>query len=96
MNRFEAAVASFTEALDIRRQLAEARPDVYLPYVAMTLNNLGNVQINMNRFEAAVASFTEALDIRRQLAEARPDVYLPERGHDAEQSGQRADQHESL
>ena len=35
MNRFEAAVDSFTEALDIRRQLAEARPDVYLPDVAI-------------------------------------------------------------
>ena len=29
----EAAVASFTEALDSYRQLAEARPDVYLPDV---------------------------------------------------------------
>ena len=59
MNRFEAAVASFTEALDSYRQLAEARPDVYLPNVATTLNNLGTVQANMNRFEAAVASFTK-------------------------------------
>jgi hypothetical protein len=29
------------EAVEIRRQLAEARPDAFLPDLAMSLNNLG-------------------------------------------------------
>jgi len=39
----EDAVASYDEALAKYRKLAESRPDVYLPAVATTLNNLGNV-----------------------------------------------------
>ncbi|MCA9047636.1 MAG: hypothetical protein KDA89_02845, partial [Planctomycetaceae bacterium] len=43
LRNLESAVASFEEALTIRRKLAAARPDVYLPNVTATLNNLGTV-----------------------------------------------------
>jgi len=38
----EDALAASQEAVDIRRQLAAARPDAFLPDLAMSLNNLGN------------------------------------------------------
>ena len=60
----------------------------------MTLNNLGNVQANMNRFEAAVASTASVgrspghpKAVGRGAARRLPAL----RGHDAEQSGQRAE-----
>jgi hypothetical protein len=34
---------AYQEAPTIRRQLAQANPQAYLPDVAMTLNNLGNL-----------------------------------------------------
>ncbi|NTV46952.1 MAG: tetratricopeptide repeat protein, partial [Chlorobiales bacterium] len=40
--RNEESEAFFGEALEIRRKLSEANPEAYLPYVAMTLNNLAN------------------------------------------------------
>ena len=78
LRNLEAARDSYTEALAIRRELAEHRPDVYRPDVAMTLNNLGVAQRALNELEAARDSYTEALAIRRELAEHRPDVYRPD------------------
>ena len=76
-NQLEAARKAYDEALGIRRELAEQRPDVYRPNVALTLNNLGNVLRNLNQLEAARQAYEEALGIRRELAEQRPDVYRP-------------------
>ena len=39
-NEFEDALKSYKEALEIRRKLAQANPQSYLPDVAMTLINL--------------------------------------------------------
>jgi hypothetical protein len=47
--------------LTIRRTLAQARPEVYLPYVAGTLNNLGNVLSDLNELEAAKNAYLEGL-----------------------------------
>src|SRR5439155_691694 len=41
--RMKEAETAYQEALSIRRRLAEANPDAYLPNVAMTLNNLANL-----------------------------------------------------
>ncbi|NTW54683.1 MAG: tetratricopeptide repeat protein [Chlorobaculum sp.] len=46
-------------------------------YVAMTLNNLANLQQDTNEFEAAERGYREALQIRRELAETNPQVFLP-------------------
>ena len=43
--RFKEAADACTEALQIRRDLAKANPQAYLPYVATILNNLGSVRV---------------------------------------------------
>ena len=76
-NEFEDALKSYKEALEIRRKLAQANPQTYLPDVAMTLNNLGLLQYKKNEFEDALKSYKEALEIYRKLAQANPQTYLP-------------------
>jgi len=39
--RFQVIDDTYTKALQIRRDLAKANPQAYLPKVARTLNNLG-------------------------------------------------------
>jgi tetratricopeptide (TPR) repeat protein len=78
LNDLEATKESLSEALAIYCTLAQQRPDVYRPDVAMTLNNLGAVQHDLNDLEAARESFIEALAIRRTLAQQRPDVFRPD------------------
>lgn len=77
-NEFEDAMKSFKEALEIRRKLAQANPQTYLPDVATTLNNLGILQKDKNEFEDAMKSYKEALEIRRKLAQSNPQAYLPD------------------
>ena len=78
VRQMENAVEAWQASLAIYRALAQARPEVYRPYVATTLNNLGTVQSDLNALEAARASYEEALAIRRELAQARPEVYRPD------------------
>jgi tetratricopeptide (TPR) repeat protein len=75
--RMEKAEQTYNEALKIRRHLAQANPDVHLPYVADTLNNLAVLYRNTQRIREAEQVFDEALKINRQLADANPDTYLP-------------------
>jgi tetratricopeptide (TPR) repeat protein/uncharacterized protein (UPF0335 family) len=77
-NEFDKAEASYQEALSIRRTLAQANPQTYLPAVAMTLNNLGILQRARNEFDRAEASYQEALGIYQALAQANPQTYLPD------------------
>ena len=42
LGRREEALAAIEEAVAIYRQLAEARPDAFLPDLAMSLNNQSN------------------------------------------------------
>ncbi|MEO0396187.1 MAG: tetratricopeptide repeat protein, partial [Cyanobacteria bacterium P01_A01_bin.137] len=65
------------EALQVYRTLAEENPRTYLPNVAMTLNNLANLQKAKNEYGAAEANYTEALTVYRTLAEENPRTYLP-------------------
>ncbi len=73
----EAALASTQEAIDLRRSLAQARPEAFLPDLASSLHNLGKMQSDLGHREAALASIQEAVDLRRQLAQAHPDALLP-------------------
>lgn len=50
--------------------LAEARPDAFLPDLARSLNNLGNMLSDLGRREDALAATDEAVSIRRALAAA--------------------------
>lgn len=45
---------AFEETLRTYRRLAQPNPDVYLPSVAVTLNNLGNLHSAENRKAEAV------------------------------------------
>jgi tetratricopeptide (TPR) repeat protein len=77
-NCFDQAKPLYEEALQIRRSLAEENPHTYLPDVAMTLNNLANLQKDQNDFPRAQENYEEALQIRRALAEENPRTYLPD------------------
>ncbi len=74
----EAALKATREAVDSYRELAEPRPDAFLPELATSLNNLGNGLSELGQREAALEATREAVEIRRELAEARPDAFLPD------------------
>jgi len=71
------AKKALEESLQIYRKLAEKNPDVYRPYVATTLNNLGNLLQANNEMSGAKKALEESLQIYRKLADKNPDVYLP-------------------
>jgi tetratricopeptide (TPR) repeat protein len=58
--------------------LAQQNPQTYLPYVAMTLNNLAVLYKDRNEFSQAQPLYEEALKIYRQLAQQNPQTYLPD------------------
>ena len=66
------------EAVTIRRALAQARPDAFLPDLATSLNNQSSRLSNLGRREEALPAAEEAVTIRRALAQARPDAFLPD------------------
>jgi tetratricopeptide (TPR) repeat protein len=74
----EEALAASQEAVDIRRRLAQTRPDAFLPDLASSLNNLGKDLSDLGRREEALAATQEAVDIYRRHAETRPDAFLPD------------------
>ena len=78
LGKNEAALAASQEAVDIRRRLAETRPDAFLPNLATSLNNLGLYLSELGRREEALAASQEGVDIYRRLAETRADAFLPE------------------
>ena len=59
------------------RALAEANPAAYLPYLAASLNSLGNRQADAGERDAALASVQEAADAYRALARTDPAAHLP-------------------
>ena len=67
--------AHIEEVVKIHRQLAEQNPAVYLPNMAMTLNNLGRVDRLQNRTEESHVHYTEAMTIYRKLAQGDPVRY---------------------
>ncbi|OWY22222.1 hypothetical protein C7N43_34375, partial [Sphingobacteriales bacterium UPWRP_1] len=77
-NEFTEALLKYEEALEIRRNLAQANPQTWLPDVAMTLNNLGVLQQAKNEFTEALLKYEEALEISRNLAQANPQTWLPD------------------
>jgi tetratricopeptide (TPR) repeat protein len=76
--RLKQAEGAYAEALGIRRKLAEANPEAYLPDVAMTLNNLAILYSDTQRLQQAGEAYSESLDVYRKLAQANPEAYLPD------------------
>ncbi len=67
----------YEEALQIRRELADKNPNIYLSDVAATLNSLGNLLSLTNDLLGAKQCYEEALPIIRLLAKRNPEIYLP-------------------
>ena len=78
LGRREDALDAIQEAVAIRRDLAEARPEAYNPDLAGSLNNLSNRLADLGRPEAALTAIQDALAIQRNLAEARPEAFNPD------------------
>ena len=78
LGRREQALAAIEEAVTAYRQLADARPDAFLPDLAMSLNNQSVLLADLGRREQALAAIEEAVTAYRQLADARPDAFLPD------------------
>ncbi|MEO1415204.1 MAG: tetratricopeptide repeat protein [Bacteroidota bacterium] len=81
LNRYEEAIATYQEALKIRRPLAKQNPQRFQPDLAQTLNNLGVVYDDLTRYEEAIATYQEALKIRRPLAKQNPQRFQPDLAH---------------
>ena len=77
LGRREDALAATTEAVEIYRELAAARPDAFRPDLAMSLTNQSTALAELGRREDALAAITEAVEIYRELAAARPDAFRP-------------------
>jgi|SRR5882724_1300943 len=75
-NRMEKAREAYDEALRISRELVEKDPDIYLPDLEETLNNLGNMLSDQNMQEAQ-KDYEESLKISSKLAEQERETYLP-------------------
>jgi hypothetical protein len=78
LGRREEALAASEEAAGLYRQLAQARPDAFLPYLATALSNQSTSFADVGRREEALAASEEATGLYRQLAQARPDAFLPD------------------
>ncbi|MDJ0706047.1 MAG: tetratricopeptide repeat protein [Leptolyngbyaceae cyanobacterium MO_188.B28] len=76
-NCFDQANPLYEEALQTYRELAQENPRAYLPYVAMTLNNLALLQSDQNDYGPAQGNYEEALQTYRELAQENPRAYLP-------------------
>lgn len=65
----------FSEALQIRKKLADINPYIHLPDVAQTLINLFPVKVERNEINVAEEYLWQALKIYRDLAELNPEIY---------------------
>ena len=74
----ESALPAVEKAVEIRRGLAAARPDAFLPDLATALSNQSLRLTELGRREDALAAIEEAVEIWRGLAAARPDAFLPD------------------
>ena len=77
--RMEKARRHLELALAERRQLAQANPATYLPDMAVTLNNLGNLERMENNAEKARQYYRQAVEIHSRLAQQNLDPYASDR-----------------
>ena len=75
LGRREEALQAAQEAVDIRRRLAETRPDAFLPNLAMSLNNLGTMLSQLGRREEALQAAQEAVRTLLPFFERLPAAY---------------------
>ena len=78
LSRKEESLAAIEEAVSLRRGLAKIQPELSLPSLAMSLNNLAASFSELGRQEEALAAAEEAVSIYRDLAENRPEAFSPD------------------
>lgn len=76
-NQYNKTPLLYEEALQITRSLAQSNPQVFLPYVAKTLNNLAVLHRTQNELEQAQVEYEETLQIYQSLAQSSPQAFLP-------------------
>ena len=80
LGRREEALAAIEEAVTIRRELARARPDAFLPDLAASLNNQSSCLSGLGQREEALAAVEEAVTAYRELARGPPRRLPPRPG----------------
>ena len=78
LGRREEALAAIEEATDLYRALADARPDAFLPDLAMALNNQSNHLSEPGAAGRGTGRHRRSHRPLPALAEARPDAFLPD------------------
>lgn len=78
LGRREEALTATQEAVEIRRQLAQANLQAFLPDLAASINNLGTMLSKLGRREEALKATEEAVELYRELAQANPQAFLPD------------------
>src|SRR5664280_3418439 len=73
--RMKEAEEAYREALSTYRELAQANPEAYLPYVATTLNNLANLYSDTQRRKEAEEACREAEGLLEPLWRVNPEVH---------------------
>ncbi len=66
------ALSAATEAVDIRRRLAEVNPAAYMPDLAMSLNELADLAVAVGQTDEARRLFTQSLTTAEALTTAEP------------------------
>jgi tetratricopeptide (TPR) repeat protein len=75
VGRREDALRASQEAVDIRRALANERPDAFLPNLAMSLGAMSQTLVGAERFAEAAAAAREGLEAIAPFAEAQPQAF---------------------
>ena len=75
LGRRRDALVAAEEAVDIRRRLAEANPQAFLPDLAMSLGTLGSVLRALERHRDAASAFAEGLQHIAPFYRALPQAF---------------------
>ena len=77
LNDFKIARKHYEKVLYTLRVVSGKDPEVYKPYVAMILNNLGMLLKDTYELQKAQACYEEALQMYRELSGKNPEAYKP-------------------
>ena len=91
--RDEALAGLATEAVTLRRKLAEASPAAYLPNLAMSMNNLANWLSGVDRRDEALEVAAEAVTLSPIAGRGQPHRLPPQSRHVIEQPGHPLERH---
>jgi len=75
LGRREEALAQAEESVRIRKQLAQACPDAFLPDLAGSCRTRGKILQRMNNYVAAAASFAQGIQALTPLFQKMPPVF---------------------